>query len=454
MKNLIHQERDFQRFKDKDEAALFHEPGLGKTRIAIKLAEYNWEKGRIDGVLVVTTKTLMLNWAQEELPKHSDIEYYATVWRDEPYPRPGLQYYILNADAVKTEYFLVLLKRFRDLFPRFMLIVDESTFAKSPKSQRAKYIIRLGRLACKRIIMSGTPVTQSPLDIWSQSEILRPGILGYKNFYTLRADICRIQSIRMGSRSFDKIVGYRNLEELTENILKFGSIVKAKDVLDLPPRRTRKVPVKFTKEQEKYYTELRKEAMTTINDVELTAVNAVSLINRLMQICAGQIKIGEGQYLSIPNERINLLKEMVEESDKCIIWSPFVNTAKEIAEALHPNVAWLQSKMPIQKRQDLINQWKQNNFKDLLANQASAGHGLTLIQANHVIYYANFWSLEHRIQSEFRADRIGQTQSVLFSDLYIPGTIEEYVLDVLVERRKVADRVIQDPRGFLKEALG
>jgi SNF2 family DNA or RNA helicase len=230
----------------------------------------------------------------------------------------------------------------------------------------------------------------------------------------------------------------------------------------------RTIDTSFTPEQDTAYHELRQRALTYIQNHEITAVNAVSLINRLLQICSGQLKIGDNKYISIQNNRLPMLLELLEETPKTIVWTSFVNTAADIMKALNgtgrsvehgdgmPKAVQLKSGMSIKERQETLEMFKKYNIA-LVANPASAGHGITLIETHNVIYYSNYWSFENRIQSEFRTDRIGQTQSVLYTDLITKGTIEEYVVELLQNKRELAETIItntmSDPRDFLLRIL-
>lgn len=459
LKNLDHQQKTIDRFKNLPYGALFLEPGLGKTRIMIKIAEHKFEQGQISAALIVTTKSLMLNWEREEIPKHATIGVFRHHWPTSPHGAPNrLMFYIVNIDALRTESFPAFFKRFVKLYPYFGLFVDESTIAKNMKAKRTKILLRVADFAACRFIASGFPVTTSPEDLYSQTELLSPGLMGYKNFWAFRYDYLILKQLKMGNRSFEKVVGYKNLDRLHENISRFSAIIKAKDCLDLPPRIERRIPIEFTPVQEKYYKELKAQALTMINETEITAANAITLLNCLLQICAGQIKTGEDKYIDIPNNRVEACCELLAPVPKAIVWCPFIGTATSLSGELGKNGLWLRSESSINRRQEIIDEWrKPDGPKTLIANQASAGHGLTLIEAAFVIYYSNIWSIEHRVQSEYRTDRIGQTSSVLYTDFYIPGTCEEYVLDLLTQRRDVANQIMHggmtDPRSVLVEAL-
>lgn len=458
-----HQTEAFERFKDKQFGALFLEQGLGKSKVAIDIAEHKFNAG-ITGILVICPKSLIGNWAQIEIPKHATwgnttiIPWIPGNKKEYEFPKTFFpQWFVCNIDAVITEKWV---KAFRDFFkahPKFMLILDESTTCKSPNSQRTKRMLQVADYATSRFILSGAPITNSPLDMWAQAEILLPGLMG-RNFFLFRHRYAKMVRVSLGGRSFNKIVGYQNLEELSEKINKFAAIAKKKDCLDLPPKIYRQVPVEFTPEQKERYREMKNNALTTIDDTTVHAVNAVSLINSLLQICAGQIKTGEGSdendYFYLPTNRIDLLSDLIEEStEKALIWCSFVGAANMIENVLGNRLYRIRAETKEDDRQTILSQFASSEEKlGLLCNQASMGRGHTILEGRNMIYYAQRFSVEQRVQSEDRPDRIGQTKSILISELYTPKTVEEKVIKVLRTNRELADKIIVD-RKLLRELI-
>jgi SNF2 family DNA or RNA helicase len=446
-----HQTETFERFKDKQYAAILWEPGTGKTKLMIDILEHKFQQGEISAAIIVTTKSLMLNWANVELPKHATLEYNSYVWtRDKLKNFNHMYYFIINIDALITKAFIPTMREFIRMYPKYALVIDESTVVKSGKAKRTKMALKVAARATCRFIMTGTPVTNSPLDLYSQCEILKPNCLGYKSIYAFRGDFCILKTEFFGNRSFQVIKGYRNLDQLTNTLKSFSSIIKKEDCLDLPPQMYRTIEVPFTAEQKRVYDELRDKALVYIQSHEITAVNAVSLINRLLQICAGQIKVAHEQYVSIPNNRLDTLKELLEEAPRTIIWTSFVNTATDIMKMLGKEAIHLSSGLNITQRQEVLEHFREGNVH-LVANPASSGHGITLTESHNVIYYSNSWSYEHRAQSEFRTHRIGQMTSVLYTDLIAPNTVEGKVIQLLKDKKDIANMIITN--NNIKELL-
>src|SRR5262245_34163811 len=342
LQDFKHQHEVIERYKDLDKGAILLEMGLGKSRIMIKIAEHKFTKGEITACMIVMPKSLLSNWARVELPKHSELPYSTYIWNSSgpQFFKPGkLQYFLINHDGICTERFNSVFKSFLAVHKNFILVAEESTGFKSSKAARTKRIISISRLAKARFIMTGAPLVQSPMDMFSQYEILGPQLLGHKSIVSFRSYYAVTQRMVFGPRKFDKIVGYQNLPELTRRVQKYGTIMKKEDILDLPEMIFRKFPVELTAQQSIAYDDLRETALAFVQEHEITAVNAISLINKLLQICSGQIKSTEDKYLDLETERIVAAKELVEEcAGPTVIWCAFIRSAQQIARAFDNSV--------------------------------------------------------------------------------------------------------------------
>jgi len=447
MEDFPHQLKVFNDTKDEEYRGIFLEQGLGKTRIAIRLFDYHFTNHQIDAVIIVTTKGLMGNWAYTELPLHSECHYSTYIWNTSrklpPKHENIMCYFICNIDALIGERIKGPLKEFLSRYKNVAFVLDESTVAKNIKAKRTKNVIALAHRCKYRYIMSGTPITNSPMDMFSQCQILEKGILGHNSIHSFKGVYADEVKMTLGNRSFNKIVGYRNLDDLTSRVQGFSSILKKDDCLDLPDKIYRTVPVDFTPEQSKYYQQLAEQAITEIEGHEVSVVNMLSMITKLLQICAGQMKTEDGSYVMIKNNRMDTLKELVEECPgKTVVWTSFVGTAMEIASQFGEEAVWLMSGLTTEQRQASITKFREGEAKVLVANPQSAGHGITLVESSNVIYYSNSWNYEYRAQSEDRTHRIGQNNSVLYTDLITPNTVEQRVVQLLQNKKELANTVI------------
>jgi len=301
-----------------------------------------------------------------------------------------------------------------------------------------------------RRLLTGSPVTKSPMDIYSQTEFLRPGLLGYDSYYAFQGRYAVVQRKTMGAHAFQQIVGFRNLDELTDRIDQFSFRVLKKDCLDLPEKVYTARYVGLTDEQRNMYNQIRQHAMVLLDNGEMsTAPAVITQMLRLQQIMSGHLKTDEGDMLYFPSRRMEALEEILEEHDgKAIIWSRFRYDIQQITQMLNDKfgqgcAAAYYGDTTDEERNRIIKEFQQGRqLKFFVGNPATAGYGLTLTEANLVVYYANDFNLETRIQSEDRAHRIGQKNNVTYIDLISEGTIDERIVKALREKIDIGAKVL------------
>jgi SNF2 family DNA or RNA helicase len=437
---------------DKKLWALFCEAGTGKTFMAIRTSEHWWGREWADCVLVICPKTLIFGtWIDVELPKHSSIPYNAWGWKStftktikadlikKLKDKTKLLYIIVNHDAITSKSFLPVYNTLIK-FRKTGFIYDESTAIKSIKTDRAKAAIEMGKAAVFKRIMTGTPITEGPLDVYSQTEFLEEGILGFKSYFSMKTRYCEIRMKKFGARSFPEIIGYRDLDNLYNRLERFSSFLKLKDCVDMPEQVFSSISVEMTAEQETHYKTLRKLAIAWIEEHEVTAVNALALMRKLHQVAVGQMKIDDTTYVSIDNNRLATLKEIMDDvNHQVIIWSVYRNSTLDILKYLGNRAVGISVKHSPEQRSQLIEQWKRGDHQGLVLNQASAAHGLTLIEGLTSVFYSNDFSLERRLQALRRPYRLGQTNRTRVIDLFAPGTVEVGILNSLIQKEEIAN---------------
>ena len=446
-----HQKEEFDRSYKADYWALFMDAGTGKTLVSIRTAEKWFSHNKVNVVVVVCPKSLIGTWAEVELAKHSEIEYSTYKWNPAKLNKADflqklsdntkLFYFIINHDAFvsdKVHSFLNLIMENR----KFGIIYDESTAIKNIKADRTQQAIDLARHARFRRILTGTPIVQSPLDVFSQTEFLEQNALGFRNYYGFKTRYAIIKKAKFGPRSFEVIEGYRDLDDLRRKLDHFSSFVKLEDCVDLPPQVFKQIDIELTHEQSVAYNELRDKALLYIEEHEITAVNALAMLVRLQQIVAGQLKTPDGNYVSLKNNRLTAIKELVEgTNDKLIVWSTFVNTTKDIMKTLGDSALTFGSEDSADKRQVIIESWRTGNAQALVINPQSAGHGLTLNEAKQSVFYNGFFNLEWRLQALRRNYRIGQDSRTVVNDFITRGTVEEKAYAALSAKEDLAKKV-------------
>ena len=443
------------------------EMGTGKSKVCIDNAAMLYERGEIDTFIVAAPKGVYRNWANLEIPAHMPDRVrdgsLVAMWKPNPtkalksdlasFAEPstgGLRMLMINIEALSTakgqRYLEAVLRASKAL-----LAIDESTAIKSPKASRSKALIKLAPLAKYRRILTGFPVTQSPLDLWAQCRFLDGSLLGDcgNNFFQFQYRYAIMNKRTMGAHSFNQIVGYRNLDELSDRLKVFSSRVMKDDCLDLPSKIYTQRTVVMTADQERIYNDLKKYALAHIEDQEyMTATNVMTQLLRLQQVLSGHTKSDSGEVIEIKDNRLNEMMECLAETDgKAIIWSRFRYDVKRIAAALAKehgprSVVTYFGDTSDEERSEAIERFQNGEARFFVGNPQTGGYGITLTAATLVIYFANSFDLAVRMQSEDRAHRIGQNKHVTYIDLIAEGTIDKQIVQALRSKMDIASKVM------------
>jgi SNF2 family DNA or RNA helicase len=458
-----HQRAYLQRFWRKPVAALFADMGTGKSFMVINNLSMLYDRGAINSALIIAPKGVYRNWVNLELPKHlpEHILHRTALWL--PAPRKAekakleslwevtedLKILVMNIEALSTSKGVEYATRFVRSTNCFMAI-DESTTIKTPTAKRAKNAVKVGKEARFKRIMTGSPVTRSPLDLFQQCDFLHPECLNSTSYYAFRARYAVMVEKNMGSHSFKKVVGYRKLDELKEKLDRFSYRIRKDQCLDLPEKVYIKREVPLTKEQEKAYSEMKTMALALLKDGMVTTVNALTQLMRLHQIVCGHVKLDDDRVVSVPSKRIEELLSVIEEaSDKVIIWANYRHDIDAIKLALQKEygmsaVGTYYGDTDDDERARVVKEFQdpESELRFFVGNPRTGGYGLTLTAADTVVYYSNSFDLEVRLQSEDRAHRIGQTRSVTYVDLISPDTVDEKIVKALRGKIDIANQVL------------
>jgi SNF2 family DNA or RNA helicase len=447
------------------EFGYFMEMGTGKSKVLIDNIGMLYLSGDINFALIIAPKGVYRNWVAKEIPEHmsDDVPHRVIRWVASPNKAQqaemrsvkdkfdGLTIFVMNVEAfssLKGQQGGMWMSK--ALGPKGLIAIDESTTIKNHKAKRTKALMKIAAGFAFRRLLTGSPVTKSPMDIYSQTEFLRPGLLGYDSYYAFQGRYAVVQRKTMGAHAFQQIVGFRNLDELTDRIDQFSFRVLKKDCLDLPEKVYTARYVGLTDEQRNMYNQIRQHAMVLLDNGEMsTAPAVITQMLRLQQIMSGHLKTDEGDMLYFPSRRMEALEEILEEHDgKAIIWSRFRYDIQQITQMLNDKfgqgcAAAYYGDTTDEERNRIIKEFQQGRqLKFFVGNPATAGYGLTLTEANLVVYYANDFNLETRIQSEDRAHRIGQKNNVTYIDLISEGTIDERIVKALREKIDIGAKVL------------
>ena len=431
--------------------AYFLEMGTGKTKVAIDNIAYLYQEKLITTAIVIAPNSVYKNWIKE-IETHSPVtDYTMFVWKDDNeinYQADKLNYVLMNVEALSHKNgFDFLTKLVINTGQRAMMIVDESTTIKNDKAKRSKNICKLSPHIKYKRILTGSPVTKSPLDLYQQCAFLSKDLLGYPSFVAFRARYAVMKQINMGPNRVILIPQYyTNLDELEAKIKKFSFRVRKVDCLDLPEKIYQQRYVNLTKEQIKVYEDLRKYARSIIEDKEVSFANKLTEILKLHQVCNGYLKTDDGEIVPFDNDpKLEELLRIIEESDgKFIIWANYIHNIKTIVKALRKeygdeSVVSIYGEITTENRKKAVEEFQGNDkVRFFVGNPSTGGYGLTLTAASYVVYYSNNYNLEVREQSEDRAHRIGQTKSVTYIDLIIDKTIDSHIISALKRKIKIS----------------
>jgi SNF2 family DNA or RNA helicase len=462
-KPFVHQAAYLQRFWEDPHVALLADMGTGKSFMLINNAAMLYDKGKINAVLIIAPKGVYRNWYKSEIPKHmpEHVTYKMACWS--PAPRKAerqemeemwncvdaMRILIMNIEAFSTEKGMTYARTFLRVTQAFMAI-DESTTIKTPTAKRTKNIIKVGKEAVYKRIATGSPVTKSPLDLYSQCEFLSPDCLNVHSYYAFQARYAVLVERKMSTHTFKQIVGYRRLDELQHKLNDFSFRVTKEECLDLPDKVYTRREIELTAEQRKAYDQMKLMALAEVEGNLMSTNNALTQLMRLHQIVCGHVKMDDGQQLDIPSNRVNeLLATVAETQGKVIIWANYRRDIENIRIALAKeygmtSVATYFGDTEAEERQEIVEKFQDpdSDLRFFVGNPRTGGYGLTLTAANLVVYYSNSFDLEVRLQSEDRAHRIGQTSKVTYVDFITPGTVDEHIVKALRNKINIASEVL------------
>ena len=465
-----HQLQALEKSWAQDTYALFMEMGTGKSKVLVDNIAMLYDRGAVRGALIIAPKGVYKNWNDIEFPTHmpEHVEYTKVLWEPNITKKKQheldtlfvdddkLKVLIMNVEAFSTSKGLDFAHSFLNIFVgRALIGIDESTTIKNPTAKRTKNILKIADLAKYRRILTGSPVTKSPLDLYSQCEFLDPYHLGHQSYYSFRARYANMIDRNFGGRRVQIVGSYRRLPELTEKLEKFSYRVLKEDCLDLPPKVFTKRIIELTDEQKKVYAQMKREAVAELEGKVMSTMNVMTQLMRLHQVTCGHFKADDDTITEIKNNRIDSLLELLEETEgKVIIWANYRADIKNIVAALkkaygEASTVEYHGGVDPTLRQDNIAQFQQKNSptRYFVGNAQTGGYGITLTAANTVVYYSNSYDLEKRLQSEDRAHRIGQTGSVTYVDLMAENTIDERIVKSLRSKINIANEIMGEDIG-------
>ena len=448
-KPFEHQRQALIQGAEKRNFAYFMEMGTGKTKVAIDNACWLYQQNKICTVIVIAPNSVYRNWIKE-IKTHSpvsDLNICAHKVDSFRYKDGHLNWFLINVEALShTSGVRVLQEITQNYFSSCMMILDESTTIKNRTAKRSKNICKLGKPIQYKRILTGSPITKSPLDLFTQCAFLSESLLGFKSFFTFRARYAVMQQIEMNGRAVLFPKYYTNLNELEEKLKTFSYRVRKHECLDLPEKLYQVRQLNMSIEQNEVYQQLRRNAFAILQDKEVSFANKLTEIIKLHQVCNGYVKSDDGTVTPFDNcAKLKDLMTIIEEGEgKFIIWANYVHNIKTIIQALqksygNDSVVAIYGEVSTEDRTEAVERFQNDDScRFFVGNPSTGGYGLTLTNASYVIYFSNSYNLEVRQQSEDRAHRIGQKKNVTYIDLIMRDTIDQLIIGSLKRKIKIS----------------
>ena len=448
---------------DKENFAYFMEMGTGKSKVLLDNAAILYDKGHINGLLLIAPKGVYKNWYDSEIPTHlpDHIEKKVILWKTSDKSKKqmsllntlfetgtDLHILIMNVESFSKGAGLQFAQKFLSCH-KAMIAIDESTTIKTPTSNRTKSILKLRQDAKYRRILTGSPVTKSPLDLFSQCLFLDPWLLNHQSYYTFKARYAVTKKIEVQGRRIEIVVGYRNLPELSEKIKPFSKRILKEDCLDLPAKSFIKHTVELTKEQNKVYEQMKKEAIAFLDGKMQSTATVMTQLMRLHQITCGHFTADDGTIKDLPCSRLTELMSILENVEgKTIIWSHYTHDVKRIIEKIKEvygdeSVVDYFGETDQENRSKNIKRFQTDDkCRFFVGTTHTGGYGITLTAGSTMIYFSNGYDLEKRQQSEARIDRIGQTKKMTYIDIMAQDTIDEHIVKALRNKVNISNTIM------------
>lgn len=440
-----HQRECFETVKDAEYHALLLEPGLGKTKIVLDTATYRKTLNKYHKTLVVCPNTLVDNWL-EETRKHSDL--FAVILRGTKPERLRRldgegDIFLINYEGVRVIKNHLIKKGFD------LLVLDESTAVKNPKTAQSKGCFEISTHVKSKIILTGTPIMNNPLDIYGQYRVLNPDVYG-RNHFRFRA-----RYAVMGGYLDKQVVRWINMTDFRERLYSCATRKTKDECLDLPDKLYQVIRLEMPDEQQKVYNELKTGFISEYRDGIVTAPVMLTRLMRFSQITAGFTKTVEGdEYAFSKNPKVNWLVDFVQDlaiNRKVVVFCRFSYEIKMVEKALHSaGIGFVTVQGGVKGRIDLVNKFNRDDSIRVFVGQIqTTGMGITLTAANYAVFMSNSYSYGERTQAEDRIHRIGQHSNCTYIDLVMQNSIDNHIHRTLQRKESLSNMATKELVGMI-----
>lgn len=482
-KGFQHQIDCLKKFSDYKGYALLCEMGSGKSWIIINNFAYLALKREVDNLLIFAPNGVQFSWVDNEFKTHmsDQIKYKAFAYNGSLSNKkqlellkfiadPLIKHKILcvNWQALSNAKGVNIIQKFCENSSKLMLVLDESHNIKDPTTKRFKALEDLQAHAKYKRIMSGTPITNSPFDAFTQFNFLDENILNCKSFISFKhrygvflpKNSPLVQSIINRGRAKNVLIPvvkngvplYKDLDKLQALIRPYSFRVLKKDCLDLPNKMYKNEYIELTPTQQKFYKHLKSDGLALLKDDTVAITNKIVILTKLCQVASnnflkedGSNEIIDAKHNPKLERTIEIIKECVENKQSVVLWGHFKSELEDLRSALEKeNITYVRfyGGVSNDERIQAVSDFQSGKASVFLSNVQSGSTGLTLTKANTMIYYSNTFSVSDRVQSEDRIHRIGQKSNVLYINMIAKDTIDEHIIQVLENKIKTASDIM------------
>ena len=432
--------------------ALLMEMGTGKTITSIAIVGKAYLTGKIKRLLIFAPKSIIAVW-EDEFSKFADFPYSLSVLSGTSAKKveqlktilhKGLEVAVVNYDSVPlTE------KELTAWHPDF-LICDESSKIKNPTAKMSKATYRIAKLCKYRLILTGTPIQNNPLDFFSQYKVLDDSIFG-KSFYAFKNEYAVLGT-------YNQPIGWRKLPELVKKAHSIAFRVTKAEALDLPDTIDEIRPVALEDKAQKLYKAFVKESYMELSKGEVTATNILTRLLRLQQITGGFIRPDEEseRYEQISSSKLDALEDIIDtaisENKKLVVIARFIPEIKEICRMLDKKkIKYAHICGEVKDRAAEVDAFQNNPECMVFVGQLqTVSMGITLTAASTMVFYSLSYNFADYSQARARIHRIGQKNNCLYIHLVVKNTVDETVLKALEQKENIATKIVDDWRSILK----
>ena len=462
-----HQRNALNQSAEKVQWAYFMEMGTGKTKVTIDNMAFLYFQRKITSALIIAPKSVYTIW-ESEIETHMPDVLKKTIFKwniDKPKDYYKLneskdfRIFLINVEALSTKRGFDACVDYLSKNKLNLVALDESTTIKNRSAKRTKNILKLRKLSYIRRILTGSPITKSPLDLFTQCQFLSPELLGFSSYLAFRNRYAEMTDIPVGSGRFISVPKYyKRLQELEIKLKQFSTRIRKDQCLDLKPKIRQKRYIELEGESKKIYDRLRISALAIVEDSTISFSNKLTEIVKLHQVCNGFTKNDDGEIMTLHKSKLNALEEILDETDgKVIIWANYIYNIKEIISFLEQKygkeaVVSIYGEVNVEDRKKAVERIQTDEkTRFMVGNPTTGGFGLTLTACNTIIYYSNNYNLEVRKQSEDRAHRLGQKGSVVYIDIVARNTLDEAIMKSLTNKGLIAAKTLgeEDLRDWL-----